>query len=107
MNQILNKHHFTKGGLPLDSVYIGRGSIWANPYSHKPSKFQVTTVGTREEAIEMYRRHLWDQIKSGQITINQLLELDDKPLVCFCSPLPCHGEVLSRAVEWAKTRGAP
>jgi hypothetical protein len=62
MNQILNKHHFTKGGLPLDSIYIGRGGIWANPYSHKPSKFQVIAVGTRAEAIEMYRRHLWDQI---------------------------------------------
>lgn len=89
---------------PYD-IYIGRGSIWGNPYSHIPSgtkaQFVVETV---EQAIENYKKYLWQQIKSGTITRDQLLELDGKVLGCFCKPKPCHGDVIVKAVEWAKTQ---
>jgi len=85
-------------------MYIGRGrgSIWGNPYSHKQgtqAKFKVDTV---EEAIECYRRWLWRQIKSGEITLEQLAALDGKVLGCWCAPGRCHGEVLVVASLWAR-----
>lgn len=76
-------------------VYIGRGSKWGNP-------FVIGKDGTREEVIAKYRLHLWQQIKSGKVTGEDLLELDGKRLGCFCKPQACHGDVLIDAVKWAK-----
>lgn len=87
---------------PYD-VYIGRGSVWGNPYSHIPSGTKAQfVVASVDDAIEAYKKHLWKQIKDGSITIEQLLELDGKVLGCFCKPKPCHGDVIVKAVEWAK-----
>ena len=54
-----------------------------------------------DEAIELYRGHLWSQLKSGDVTLLELAELRDKTLGCYCKPSPCHGDVLARAAEWA------
>jgi hypothetical protein len=45
----------------------------------------------REEVIRKYERHLVD---SG--LINDIHQLCGKDLVCWCAPLPCHGDVLLR-----------
>lgn len=81
---------------PYD-VYIGRGSLWGNPFPINES------VGdTREVVIEKYRQHLFQQVKRGDVTVQQLLELDGKTLGCFCKPKACHGDVIVNAVAWAK-----
>ena len=77
-------------------VYIGRPSKWCNPYSL--AKY------TREEAIDLYRKHLHNQLRMGRITKEDLLSLDGKTLGCWCKPLPCHGDVIVSAVEWAKRK---
>lgn len=79
---------------PFD-VYIGRGSKWGNPYP-------IQGKDTREIVIKKYSRYLWEQVKAGVITKGDLLELDGKRLGCFCKPKPCHGDVIAKAVEWAK-----
>lgn len=78
-------------------VYIGRGSMWGNP-------FHIGEHGTRDEVIELYKMHLWKQIKQGKITKEDLLELDGKRLGCFCKPQACHGDIIVKAVEWAKSQ---
>ena len=75
-------------------VYIGRGSKWGNPY-------RIGEDGTREEVIEKYRLYLWKQIKKGEITPQDLWELNGKRLGCFCAPQACHGDVLVAAVKWS------
>lgn len=83
-------------------VYIGRGSIWGNPFPINES------VGdTRDVVIEKFRQHLFKQIKQGHITIRQLKDLDNKTLGCFCKPKSCHGDIIVKAVEWAKTQEEP
>lgn len=96
MISVVNKHfeHFT--------VYIGRGSIWGNPFSHLIGTKAQFKVETREEAIECYRSWLWTEIREGRITKELLLTLDNQILGCYCSPKRCHGEILRAAVEWAK-----
>ena len=64
-------------------VYIGRPSKWGNP-------FTIGKDGTRNEVIEKYR----DWIKTQPDLIASLHELRDKTLGCWCSPNPCHGDVL-------------
>ena len=87
-------------------VYIGRSrrgepyNKWCNPYKIDDSKGD-----TREVVLEKYRIYLWQQIKDGNISIEDLLNLDNKVLGCFCKPKNCHGDIIAKAVEWAKTRG--
>jgi hypothetical protein len=77
-------------------IYIGRGSTWGNPYAINES------VGdTRDVVIEKYRTHLFNQLKQGNIKVEQLRELNGKTLGCFCKPKPCHGDIIVKAVEWA------
>ena len=64
-------------------VYIGRGSKWGNPYRIGPD-------GSREEVIAKYREYL---LRTPHL-IAALDELRGKTLGCYCSPLPCHGDVL-------------
>lgn len=85
-------------------VYIGRGSKWGNPYSHKQgtkAKY-VVVVASREEAISEYRKHLRALIECGAVTQDELLALDGKRLGCYCKPLACHGDVIVEFINLAK-----
>lgn len=87
--QVRNRHH---GHVPHGSVYVGRPSIWGNPFSHVKldtisPEFQVAT---REEAIARYEEWLLNQPN----LMARLHFLRGKDLVCSCHPLPCHAEVL-------------
>jgi hypothetical protein len=87
-----------KSGEPFD-VYIGRAhggrgpsfrrSDWYNP-------FQIGKDGTREEVIEKYERYLLEERPD---LVERLPELTGKILACWCSPGPCHGDVLVRLAE--------
>lgn len=86
---------------PYD-VYIGRPSMWGNPYSHKEGTSAKYKVATVEEAISAYRKWLMNRYYNGEITTEQLASLYGKRLGCWCAPGPCHGDVLKDAAEWAK-----
>ena len=78
-------------------LYIGRGSKWGNP-------FVIGKDGNRDEVIEKYRHHLHTQIKTGEVTLQELRDLRGLVLGCFCKPQKCHGDVLVKACEWAWTQ---
>lgn len=69
---------------PAGSVYVGRPTVWGNP-------FEIGRDGNREEVIAKYRalieEHSW-MIERAQ------RDLRGKHLVCWCAPLPCHADVL-------------
>lgn len=73
-------------------VYIGRGSKWGNPYSHKTGTSATYKVSSRDMAISKYREYILNGI--GRNLINELHELDGKTLGCYCKPYKCHGDVL-------------
>ena len=83
-------------------VYIGRPSRWGNPFSHQPETIARYRVKTRQEAIDAYRQHLWHKIRSGRIAMEDLADLDQKTLGCWCTPKACHGEVLLEFAAWAR-----
>jgi len=66
--------------------YGGRGSILGNPYV-------IGRDGTREEVIERYREWFYFLLRDADF-ISLLKTYKGKKLGCFCSPLPCHLEVV-------------
>jgi hypothetical protein len=83
--------------------YIGRPSKYGNPYSSKDDTLAKFKVDTTEEAIQKYEEYL---IESG--LINDIEELLDKILVCFCidcdeykpnRKVVCHGQVLQKYLD--------
>ena len=79
--------------IPPAAVYIGRAvrgyrlpkSKWANPFS-------IKREADRETAIASYERWL----RSQPVLMDALPELRGCDLICWCAPLPCHGDVLLR-----------
>lgn len=80
-------------------IYIGRPSKWGNPYSHINDGKTLATniVKTREDAINSYRK--WITEGKGKHLLNDLHELKDKTLGCWCKPKSCHGDVLVELVN--------
>jgi hypothetical protein len=76
--RVHNKHHKTA---PACAVYVGRGSVWGNP-------FQIGRDGTRDEVIDRYEREI--------LPLLNLSELRGKDLVCYCTPKRCHADLLLR-----------
>lgn len=69
---------------PADAVFIGRPTKWGNP-------FIIGKHGTREEVCALYAKWIVLQPALYQAAKS---ELRGKDLVCFCSPLACHGDIL-------------
>jgi hypothetical protein len=78
--RVLNKR---RHGIPDGAVYIGRPSKWGNP-------FEIGKHGNRAQVISRYERWLRD----NTALMAALPELRGKNLVCWCSPAPCHGDIL-------------
>lgn len=71
-------------------VYIGRPSRWGNP-------FAIGRDGTRADVIAKYRAWITDQPD----LLASIRSLHGKRLGCYCSPRPCHGDVLAELAEAA------
>ena len=101
MIRVVNKRKEDSG------VYIGRPSLLGNPFSHLSSKHAQIKVATREEAVDRYRGWLEEQLEDSDSleakAFNNLVqfyrEFGELTLVCWCKPLPCHGDVLKEMIE--------
>ena len=77
-------------------VYIGRGSIYGNPYTHLPlnnTKAQIQ-VKSREDAIKKYKEYFYKRIEEDSEFLDDILRLKDKVLGCHCHPKSCHGDII-------------
>jgi hypothetical protein len=76
-------------------VYIGRPSVWGNPFSHLQGKGSVA-VSTRELAIDAFERMMRDMIEidADHVLETYLRPIAGKVLGCWCAPKACHGDVL-------------
>ena len=101
MDAVINLRHeprlrdiFEHGPVHDNTVLIDRRTKWGN-------RFRIGRDGTRGEVIARYRADLWRRIRAGEITLEELAEMDGMWLACWCAPQPCHGHVLARAAAWA------
>lgn len=105
-------------GKELAVEYVGRWhpefkkeSPLKNDWSHEGRSKARHKVGTREEAVECYRRWLRGEVrKASGPAYEELLRLAEIAkggrlrLACWCHPEACHAHVIARAVEWLNAR---
>lgn len=90
--------------------YIGRGNA---RYGFAPSPlanpYVIDQFHTREQVLAKYRawlaRYTFGEVVTPQLTeLMRLVELarkGDLTLLCWCSPLACHGDILKEVIEAA------
>jgi hypothetical protein len=100
---------------PYD-VYIGRPTIWGNPWSHNENSTAPFKVATRNEAVDNYEHWLrTSEVRCGNTVVSQdvieflhlmrhqiltcLPELEGYTLGCWCHPARCHGDVLVKLLR--------
>ena len=88
MPRLFNK---TRDAIPEGAVYIGRPGPWGNP-------FVIGEHGDRAEVIAQYEAWL---VAQPDFIERMKRELTGRDLVCFCAPLPCHGNVILRLLDSA------
>lgn len=90
---------------PTD-VYIGR--VTSAPGGFTPERggdgrfgnpTEITTTATRSEAIDAFARYFHERVATDPGFRAQVLTLRGKRLLCFCSPKPCHGDVIAAWVN--------
>jgi uncharacterized protein YeaO (DUF488 family) len=104
---IVNKRFHT----PTEhDVYIGRGSLLGNPFSHLESKYDTFLCKDRQEAINRYEAFIYSKMDSdGDIVANELKRLaeivktNNINLVCHCKhpsrDVQCHGDIIKNIIE--------
>ena len=75
--------------IPAGAVYVGRPTKWGNP-------FVVGVHGVQGECVRLYEQWLKEQ---PALIEQARRELKGKDLVCWCSPLACHADVLARTAN--------
>ena len=78
---------------PFD-VYIGRPSIFGNPY-------KIGKNANRAEVLVAYSVYFEVRIEKDEDFRKEVEKLKGKRLGCYCKPLPCHGDVI---VDWLETK---
>jgi hypothetical protein len=76
-------------------VYIGRPSIWGNPFSHKVGTLAKFQADSRDDAVAKYKEYILTQPE----LLTRLPELKDKILGCWCKPKSCHGDILAEMAD--------
>jgi len=72
-------------------VYIGRGSIFGNPY-------RISKNRTREMVIDWYKEWFYNKLKDPFFR-REVEKLRGQTLGCYCKPLPCHGDIIVEFLE--------
>ena len=85
MPKVLNKKT-ANAKEAASAIYVGRPTKWGNPYTLGEHR-------TREQAIAYYEQYV---LRRPKFVDEIRTELRGKDLLCFCSPLPCHADVLLR-----------
>ena len=76
--------------LPPDTVYVGRGSKWGNPFPFDHQRY----LG-KSWAVDAYAQWLTTTLKGMTLLRQHLHELKGKNLACWCKPgEPCHADLL-------------
>jgi hypothetical protein len=71
-------------GIDPRSVKVGQYGWLGNPFSK----------GDRTKNIGDYKQYFWKRINEDDAFREAVIELQDKIVCCFCSPKPCHLNVI-------------
>lgn len=93
---VANKKTFNEKDFDGKVVYIGRGSVFGNPFIMKDE-----TMEERLKVINEYEEMFYsDEGKEIRVACKNLVDKhDDICLMCWCYPLSCHGDILREYME--------
>ena len=91
---------------PGERVYIHRPFILGNPY-------KVSMFTSREKAIALFEIEFMDMMINKKNTkhfnytkclcvlerIRKLSKYTNVYLLCYCKPLPCHGDIIKQIID--------
>ena len=82
-------------------VYIGRSnSFYHLPASPFANPFPITVNQNRDAVLEKYEAYIRAKLGKEMSLKIQLIHLADaNRLVCWCAPLPCHGDILVKIMK--------
>lgn len=78
--RVHNRHH---RGAPTDAVYVGRGTLWGNP-------FQIGKHGNRAQVLTKFAKFVLSDATLIELAKTKLANRD---LVCSCAPQDCHADL--------------
>lgn len=83
-------------------IYIGRKHPAFESESLLANPFIIGKDGDRKTVLTKYREWLFDRLanKDYAIWAGLLAIKETDTLVCFCSPEPCHGDIILKAWHW-------
>lgn len=70
-------------------VYIGRPSIWGNP-------FKIGRDGEKADRLRKYREWITSQ---PELLERAKRELRGRTIACWCKPEACHGDILAEIID--------
>jgi hypothetical protein len=91
MTTVVNIHKTPVAMYSKDYVYIGRPTIFGNP-------FDVKTHG-RKKCLVMFEEYFKHKIANVSSFKSAVHELKGKTLGCFCKPAGCHGDIIKRYLD--------
>jgi hypothetical protein len=91
MTKVINMKD-RRGVVPDGAVYIGRASGRVGLAASKWKNPHPLEVYGRAKAIALYE----DDLRQRPDLLGALDELRGRDLACWCSPSPCHGDLLLR-----------
>ena len=71
------------------NTQIMRGSRYGNPVP-------ISRTCSRKRAIDSFEDYFVFNIKSGEVTFEELVKLNSAILGCCCKPQACHGDVIAK-----------
>lgn len=77
--------------VPANAIYVGRPTVWGNPFSHRPGTRAGVKVDTREDAVAKYKEWI---LRHHDLVNLAKIDLKGMDLVCWCAPKACHADVL-------------
>ena len=87
--------------IPKGAIYVGRPTMYGNPFTHLGFGNGIVRVETREESVRLYRGWVEGRVTPVQYpllpappTKRAIQALRGKDLICWCAPLACHADVL-------------
>ena len=80
----------TNNQCPAGFVCVDRSTKWGNP-----NEVALNTPEEHQNVLALYEDHIRHMISSDGNTITELAKLAGRTLACWCSPNPCHANIIS------------
>lgn len=94
--------------MPANTVYVGRGSKFGNPYDWRQGLEVGNEAWAKGAAVDLYREFLRSHRGPSAPTDDEIAALRGKNLACWCKQEePCHADVLLALANGTHGQAAP